>query len=224
MKLLLYGLQRSGTNYLERVIARKFKVKFLNNKTDRSNPLHKHFRIYDNKDIIPEPKYKNNIDIENIEQFEKLIGDQVNYYLVISKDPYSWLQSYQNWAEQCNWPENEHHYIEEYNLFYGKWLDFSNCKTNVIFIRYIDLLKDLDSELNRLKRIMGLRKRLFAKIFPNRGRIIKVSQSSKFTESRRNYYINKKYLEMYSDNEIEDINKKLDSEIIESLGYELQKP
>ncbi len=76
MKLLHYGLQRSGTNFLESLVAKKYRVKFLNSNIDgirpeRSSPLHKHFRLYDEKDIVPEPKFRNELKITSFNDFEE---------------------------------------------------------------------------------------------------------------------------------------------------------
>jgi hypothetical protein len=156
--LLHYGLQRSGTNFLETLLKKKYRVRFLNSNTDRSSPLQKHFRLYDNKEVIPEPQYRNNIKVKNFDEFERLLETLPDYYVVISKDPYSWFLSYSNWAKKCNWPTVAHHYIKEYNLFYGKWLEFSGQTDKIVFVRYIDLLQNTDLELERLETKMKLQK------------------------------------------------------------------
>lgn len=50
MKVLHYGLQRSGTNFLETLLKRKYRIQFLNSNQDRKSPLQKHFRLYDDKE------------------------------------------------------------------------------------------------------------------------------------------------------------------------------
>lgn len=218
MNLLHYGLQRSGTNYLKALLEKKYRVRFLNSNKDRSSPLQKHFRLYDNKDIIPEIQYGNDIVIKDFQEFERHFTVVPDYYLVISKDPYSWFLSYSSWARKCNWPAVGHHYIEEYNLFYKKWLEFSRQSGKIVFVRYIDLLRDLDSELDRLTTTMQLREKWLAGLLP--GRVSKVSQSRLFTEERRAYYLGEKYLEEYSDAALQQLNDALDPEVIALLGYE----
>jgi hypothetical protein len=218
MNLLHYGLQRSGTNFIEKLLKKKYRVRFLNSDKDRSSPLQKHFRLYDNKDIIAEPQYLNDLKIPDFESFERLLEVAPDYYLVISKDPYSWLISYNNWAKKCNWPKVSHHYIEEYNLFYGKWQEFSQQTGKIIFIRYVDLLQDADKELSRLESITGLGKGIFSRFRSNV--IDKVSQTRKFSNDRRNYYLREKYLEQYSDEDLQKINSLIDTNVISRLGYE----
>ncbi|NER80315.1 MAG: hypothetical protein F6K42_12190 [Leptolyngbya sp. SIO1D8] len=218
MNLLQYGLQRSGTNFLETILKKNYQIQFLNSNQDRRSPLQKHFRLYDAKDIVPGPQYQNDILIEDFAHFEHLFPTLPDYYLIISKDPYSWYLSYMSWANKCNWPNVNHHYIEEYNFFYGKFLEFSSQTDKLIFIRYIDLIKDVNKTLNQLELRTHFRKKLFARLTlrqPN-----KVSHSSHFTEDKRAYYTNKKYLAEYAEDELQTLNNLLDSHVISLLGYE----
>lgn len=217
MNLLHYGLQRSGTNYFETLLKRKYRVRFLNSNKDRSSPLQKHFRLYDDKDIIPEPQYRNEFKIPDFENYERLLEVVPDYYLVISKDPYSWLLSYNNWAEKCNWPDVPHNYIIEYNLFYSKWLEFSQQTERIIFCRYIDLLKDADEELNRLQSKMDLREKFLYSLI--KSPLNEVAQSNRFSSDRRKYYLSEKYLEDYNKSDLHEINRFLDPDVISLLGY-----
>lgn len=218
MNLLHYGLQRSGTNFLETLLKKNYRVRFLNSNRDRSSPLQKHFRLYDDKDVIPEPQYRNDIQVRDFDQFEHLFEIVPDYYLVISKDPYSWFLSYSNWAQKCSWPDVNHHYIEEYNLFYGKLLEFSFQTEKLIFVRYVDLIRDANSVLNQLEARMNLKKRLLARIALKRTN--KVSQSSRFTEDRRAYYLDEEYLERFSNEDLQTLNTYLDPNVTSLLGYE----
>jgi len=218
MNLLHYGLQRSGSNYLETLLKKKYRIRFLNSNADRSSPIQKHFRLYDDKNIIPEPQYRNDCKISDFESFEQLLDIAPDYYLVISKDPYSWLLSYKSWAKKCNWPKVSHHYIDEYNLFYGKWLEFSRQSERVLFVRYIDLLKNPDEELSRLESKMDLKKNLLSSIMTSA--IRKVAQSGSFSNDRLNYYLNEEYLDEYSKEELDLLNSHLDCQLISQLGYE----
>ena len=110
MRLLQYGLQRSGTNFLESLLKKNYRVSILNDNRIRSSPLQKHCRFYSNKEVIPEPQYRNEIVANTYEQFQNLFPTAPDFFIVISKDPYSWYLSYQNWAEKCNWPSVGHHY------------------------------------------------------------------------------------------------------------------
>jgi hypothetical protein len=220
MKLLHYGLQRSGTNFLESYLRKKYKIKFLNSNKDRKSPLQKHFRLYSEKYIVPEPQYQNNILISNFYEFESLFNVLPDYYIIISKDPYSWYLSYKRWATKCNWPKVNHHYIEEYNLFYGTFLEFSTQTKKIRFIRYVDLLGNMDGLLHQLELDMSLEKRMLP-VFGLRSH--KVSQSEAFTDERKAYYLNEQYLKEYSKKELQTLNDALDLGVAASLGYEIKR-
>lgn len=220
MNLLHYGLQRSGTNFLESLVKKNFQVKFLNSIEDRGSPLVKHFRLYDEKDIVPSAEYRNSIMVESLKSFERLLETVPDFYFIISKDPYSWFISYNNWAKKCNWPNAGHHYVVEYNLFYKKWLDFARETDRIIFIRYIDLMEDTERELDRLSQMAGLKRRFIGRFF--RDGVGKVAQSTRFTDDRRSYYRDKLYLEKYSEEELREINSQIDINVLSLLGYELE--
>lgn len=217
-KLLHYGLQRSGTNFLETHLKRKYRVRFLNSNDDRRSPVQKHFRLYDEKDIVPEPQYHNELETADLRAFEQLLEIIPDYYLIISKDPYSWLLSYNAWAEKCNWPDVSHHYILEYNLFYKKWLDFSLESEKILFVRYLDMLADIDEEIGRLESVMSLDRRLLYPLIPSF--VNKVPESTKFSNDRRAYYLHDEYLESYSNKDLHRINNLIDPDVLAGLGYQ----
>ena len=223
MKLLHYGLQRSGTNFLESLLAKKYRVQFLNSningiRPDRSSPLHKHFRLYDEKDIVPEPKFRNELKIDRFIDFEKLLEIVPDYYLIISKDPYSWYLSYNDWARRSKWEPVPYHYILEYNLFYAKWLEFSQQTKKILFVRYIDLLRSPDEELNRLELEMHLQKKFLYMLRSNV--VFKVPQSGEFSIDRRSYYVSEQYLQSFTKEDLKEINDLIDPRVITMLGYQ----
>jgi hypothetical protein len=218
LKILLYGLQRSGTNYLETAVNQKYHVLFVNEINDRSGPGHKHFRLYDQKAIIPEPHYGNELTFAGYDDFENHLEIPPDIILVISKDPYSWLLSYKSWAEKCHWPQPGHHYLKEYNLFYGKWLEFARQTDKIQFVRYCDLLNNNDQTLNHLQAKFPLQKKFQ---WPFRSRLpTLVPQSSYFSKHRRHYYLSEQYLNSYTREELQKINAIIDPQVLSGLGYE----
>ena len=218
MKLLHYGLQRSGTNFIETVLNKNYQVHFLNSNASRSSPLQKHCRFYPQKELIPEPQYANEIFVETFQQFQSLFPTPPDYYLIISKDPYSWYLSYKNWADKCRWPAVAHHYIEEYNLFYGTFMELARQSERFLFIRYVDFLTNTDSALDQLESQLGLRRRWLSRF--RRFKPSVVSQSDPFSERRRAYYLNEEYLADYSADELRRLNDLVDPKLVSFLGYE----
>ena len=124
--------------------------------------------------------------------------------------------SYKNWAKKCNWPEVDHHYIQEYNLFYGFFTKLAQESSKFIFIKYVDLITDKEAVLKGLQNEMGLKRRFFS------GRLelpSRVSQSHSFTDDRLDFYVNERYLEQYQEEELIHVNEILDFDVVASLGY-----
>ena len=215
MKLLHYGLQRSGTNFFENILNRKFGVQFVNEIEDRTHPTQKHVRLYANKNLVPEPQYYNNLKINDYEEYKNQVGYEPERILVVSKDPYSWLLSYKNWAKKCNWPKVNHHYIEEYNEFYKTWVDFSFQTDRIVFIRYLDLIEQGDAYVHQIGQKLGLQP-----VSSIQGSDIRhVPQSEEFSQEKLNYYLNEEYLKDYGTDELEEINELLDLRVLNLLGY-----
>ena len=217
-KLLQYGIQRSGTNYLETMVRRRFRVRFLNEEKERDSPILKHVRLYADKDLVPEPRYRNDITVTDLASFEAILPKVPDHFLVISKDPYSWYLSYRRFAERCGWPTPGHHYVEEYGAFYGEWLRLAEGSDRVHFVRYRDLLSDPTGEMARLQREMGLRPRPLAGW--RRDKVRRVKVSAPFTSDSADYYLKERYLEEYDDETLDELNRALDLSVVKGLGYE----
>lgn len=224
--LMVYGLQRSATNYLEQLVNRNFKIEQKNNGFARSLPVHKHFRLYDDMSFAPEPKYLNNFHHPSFASFDedvkRLTGSEDLAYLVISKEPYSWYLSYYNEAKRNKWPycvKNgvNSHFMVDYSLFYGKWLGFKDEAPNKVYmLRYEDLLTELEDTLERIRSHFG-----FEKLHAEYENPSKVPMSKKFTDEKKEYYQKRKYLDRFGEEELWLLRENLDKEVVKKLGYEL---
>jgi len=211
----LYGLQRSGTNFLESLVNLNYpSCRFLNGEL-RSDITHKHFRLYNRKECIPEPQFMNSLTFDSFAAFEKMLPQSPHLYVVVSKDPYSWYVSYNKWSQKNNWPPHDYNYIEEYNLFYGKWMEFSKQTGKVIFIRYADLLQQPISEINRIGQALDL---------PHLQQLRqtnKVYASRKFTGNRKEEFLSHDHLKKIPPGEMSTLNQLLDKELMKFLGYDI---
>lgn len=221
--LLHYGLQRSGTNFLETLLKKNFRVNIPNLRKEREHPLQKHFRLYHDKTKIPEPKYYNEYTYDHFKEFEHSLDleKKANGIIIISKDPYSWLLSYEIWANKCSWPIPNYSYMEEYNLFLSKWREFENQTDKIIFIRYIDLLEKPEEILNQIQEKFELKRKL--SFFNSKLTLSqkKVAVSDVFTNEKKDFYVKKKYLDHYSNQSLKNINKHLSKELMQFLRYEI---
>ncbi|MEC8617015.1 MAG: hypothetical protein VXY28_04865 [Bacteroidota bacterium] len=221
--LLHYGLQRSGTNFLETLLKKNFRVNIPNLRKEREHPLQKHFRLYHDKTKIPEPKYYNEYTYDHFKEFEHSLDleKKANGFIIISKDPYSWLLSYEKWANKCSWPIPNYSYMEEYKLFLSKWREFENQTHKIIFVRYIDLLEKPEEVLTQIQTKFELKKKpsFFNSKFTLSQK--KVAVSEVFTNEKKDFYVKKKYLDHYSNQTLENVNKYLSKELMQFLRYEI---
>lgn len=217
--ILHFGLNRSGTNYLKELLDQHFDLEFMNIEGERSHPLHKHFRLYDDKSLIGRPNFRNDLKFPSFREYEiyALGKDAPNVvYVIISKDPYSWHLSYTRWGIRNKWSPSPHPYILEYNEFYRKWLKFSAETDRIAFVRYIDLLKSPEEILTQLQKKFKLM--VTREINPD-VRIRKVPMSRRFSKKRLNYYLEETYLEEFSNEALIKLNNHLDHEVAKQLGY-----
>jgi hypothetical protein len=219
-KILHFGLNRSGTNYLHELLQQTFDIEVLNTVESRKHPLHKHFRLYNDKTKIGRPNYHNTLSFKSFKEFEErsLKGQKVDLYVIISKDPYSWHLSYTNWGRKHDWPESPHPYIFEYNEYYKKWWEFSLETSRIVFVKYLDLLTEKERILNRIQKDYNLD---LIKDIDQIKTIRKVPMSKRFTNKKNRYYLERKYLLELSPSELKDLNNNIDHELIQNLGYEI---
>ncbi len=196
---------------------RRFRVKVYGNRIARNSPHNKHFRIYDEKELVPDDLYRNDLFIESLNDLECGLSHIPRFYFIMSKDPYSWLVSYMRWAKKCGWREPGFHYATEYQLFYKKWLDIGSEDSRVFFIRYIDLLIDPESVISDVKKKCGLEDRLLSFLMSKR--VAKVGQSSTFTDDRMKYYKDKRYLADIDESDVNHINSIVSQDVLRGLGY-----
>lgn len=217
MKYYLYGLQRSGTNILENFLEKNYEIVFSNEKNDRKHHKHKHFRIYNNKELIPNTdvnkQYHNDIIINSIDELDKILGDtkHQNKYIIVYKDIFSWLLSIETWAKMCNWKSNKKvDFIDDYFNYIEKWLSIKNERVLLINYReYIEFLITIKNQQEFKNNNLIRKINTFLDIKYNQNKIIdiitKVTCSSTFTTERLNYYYNKEYMKEYSETEIHNI-------------------
>ncbi|MCS3670578.1 hypothetical protein GGQ21_001226 [Salinibacter ruber] len=218
--IMLYGLQRSGTNFVQDTIERNLRVWNKNIDHPRNNPSHKHYRPY-SEECFPTSQYVTRNEPSNLKNLESIFNHEPpDYYVVVSKSPYSWLLSYEKWGRKCDWPDPDHHYITEWNLFYGKWLEWGKSSRKVVFVRYVDMLQDPKGEVERLQQRMGLTRRWISYI--QRFTPGSVEQSPDFDASRRRYYLEHEYLNQYTDEKWDSLHAHLDTDVVQGLGYKIK--
>jgi hypothetical protein len=206
--IYLYGLQRSGTNVINDFLETNYGLKIVKHYKDRLNPAHKHFRIYDKKELAP-IGFSNTHTVNTIEDLDTLLNDKAhtNKYIVIFKTIYSWLPSIKKWAKQCKWPNTStEFFLDDYFAFLDKWNALKHER--VLFIEYDDYLNLTVGENNdlptQIEKFLNVTKKKANLIFPK-----EVSLSEKFSPKRLNYYKNKEYMGLLTEEEIKLTEERL---------------
>tara|TARA_R100000008_G_scaffold61955_1_gene39250 strand:- start:424 stop:1131 length:708 start_codon:yes stop_codon:yes gene_type:complete len=226
-KILHYGLQRTGTNFLEAILGDNFHIELLNSAQARGehDVCHKHARLYGNNDFVSAGFKCHNIkDFEDFSARIKKHNPFPDFFVVTSKDPYSWLLSHRSHSthNEPRYKNIKGHPIQEYSSYYKKLISLSEQGGNFIFVKYIDMISNVDN-LVKLGELMNLEKRV-ENINNNKE---KVYMSDAFSEDRRRFYMDKLYLSKLrhdSQDSIEEINQNLDKDVIEYLGYDIEEP
>ena len=132
----LFGLERSGTNFIEQYLAINFQVRL------KPNPQHKHFRIFNNKNLIFPACFKNSHIINSVFDLDKLLNDasHTNRYIVIYKNPFSWLPSIERFycASKAT-PAARKNFLDQYIAYRKKWQSIRNAR--VLLINYEELIR-----------------------------------------------------------------------------------
>jgi len=221
---IMYGMQRTSTNYIEQLIIKNIQdVKILNTSLARCLPAHRHFRLYNEKFIIPDQQYYNSFIYEDFSSFkehvEKSVGQEVKFFIVTVKDPFSWYLSYYSHARKNGYPMNRKtfnsHFVVDYNLFYRSWLTFKKqAPDEVLIVKYEDALDDLSLFLKNIISHFNLQSIPEDIINPQ-----KVGMSKKFSSKKLLYYKQKKYMDLLSSQEKQIILNLLDDEILSLYDY-----
>lgn len=221
---ILYGMQRTGSNYIEQLIVQNFKnVEFFNDNHSRCLPTHKHFRLYDEKSIIPSALYYNSFIYRDFTDFKKhvqqIVGQEIKLFVVIIKNPFSWYLSYKKHAKKNGYDffkkSINSHYIIDYNLFYTKWISFfKQAPNDVLLVKYEDVLNELPSFLSNISKKFDL-KMVSSKVHnPD-----KVRMSKRFSASEAAYYKKEKYINQITSQDKKVIMNLLDKDLISLYNY-----
>lgn len=226
----IYGLQRSGTNYVTHLLNTNFKnTKVLVNV---GGWKHGHYAI---PYIFPE-------EIDSA---------------IVFKNPYAWLWSvYEYWGpnKKLNIGPNLEgvsfeqfvksratyevqkgvpyliraaNAVQYWNNMNYHWLTIMPQKSRVCHITYESVLASMHKTLLQLMEVYGLdpvSENLDFKgsnyTFTPSGENLKENKESKF--SKQSYYTQSKYLEHYTPELIDFVNQNLDQEVMQRLGYRME--
>lgn len=221
----VFGLQRSGTNFLEKLLSQNINNVNIVNRWKAGDGIWKHAYDVENK-----PRDGKSVGLCGDREKANMIGSRI-HAVYIHKHPYSWLQSITNKhvdikktypfvTEKSTIMLNQLNLIRLTQLYRDHteyWLNKVE-ERKVYHLKYEDLIESPEKTKEIVKDIASFFDR---KLKNNKIEIPeRVSQSDKFTEDDRERY--KKYrIQTLSYEHIQEINLILNREHLKKQGYDL---
>jgi len=213
MHIKIFGIQRTGTNYLGFLLGNNIIVK------DTIVTLND--VAYSGQD---KPGWKHGAVPHVLDIEETLRQSASNIAVIIIKNPYTWYTSILKWIGRAehgfdgfSGQDPEHVFIR-YNSLYEDHRKFLlGEKKNTVYrdgvlIRYEDLV------LDPKKEVIGFADKFNLTVKDKFTNTNKIVQSQVFTEKRRAYYLAQK--PDYSADIVERVNDAVDWELMRFYGYE----
>ena len=227
LPLLMYGLQRASTNYINQLIVSNYSsAKFFNDHSSRFLPTHKHFRLYNDKFMIPSKEYYNSYYYNDFKAFrehvERLANTEIRKFVIVIKHPYSWYLSFTKHAKKNGFELNKKgfnpHFIWDYNHFYLKWLKFkSESPEEIEIVKYEDAICDVPKFIADFGR--SIRRNPNSELIHNPSTVF---MSKKFTNKKRKFYSEQRYMNLVLEKDKVAICEILDKKILEFYNLEFK--
>lgn len=218
----IYGLQRTGTNYISSLIEKNFE----NVKVFMNVGGWKHGNIirYPNNKIMLQKtdKYTSN-KYRNV-NLVKLFKENVNFIVTV-KNPYTWILSYLNHYRLEKNKENIKEIVKLWNTRYSNYKKFIEKGTSYL-IKYEDVLENYLKILKEIMKKFHLKKSekkfkpIKNKLKANVDSTIGVVKDEVFNKTE--YYINPEINKIFNKKEIKTINYFLDKDLVSFYGYEIR--
>ena len=225
----IHGLQRSGTNYLTYLLRASFKkLEVLVNAGGwKHGPYSLPYMLGDNEINVaiiakspyawltsvydywsPPKQFEVGPDLENV-SFEEFVREKA--VLEMQKTiPFMFRAA---------------NMVQYWNNMYYHWLTIRMQKKEILYINYEGLLENPESSIQNIAKLLKLelkenRKVKCDKVFTPSGERLIISDKN---WERKNHYLNKEYLKSFSPELMDFVNKELDTDVMKSFGYVLEK-
>jgi len=217
-RLVIHGLERSGTGFCSELIKRNIK----------------HVEVYEGDKHKPFAE----------ERLTKgppwfYVGSNLIKYIICVKHPYSWVLSYERYGKKrCGGRipgqtmltnscapgvDSVTCCINTFNSLYSKWLSECSQLYEYAVVRYEDILEHPKASLDLLCSRLNLhRKNSFTEVnkYINNFSDYEALPDGGF--SRKDYYLEKKYLHDLSPEKKATIDRLIDKSLVHTLGYSLE--
>ena len=223
----IYGLRRTGTNYLQWLLVNNFRNLLV--LTDGFRWKHGLPMIIEKKKIKEAfnlNSMKGALDNPGLSLKDFLLSTEPRFpdfknpeevkYILCIKDPYSWYISICNWEKIEPFPLTNDK-LEKFFLWNYMGLEYLKfALSDTLIIKYEDLLSSLCKTLTTIENKLHLD--LNYQIINNHDNVY----SGKSFAKKRHFYESKQYLRLYSTKDFSHIRNFLDEDIVKDLGYKVR--
>tara|TARA_Y100000588_G_C14055268_1_gene839063 strand:- start:146 stop:892 length:747 start_codon:yes stop_codon:yes gene_type:complete len=242
----LYGVKRSCTNLVKLLFHDNFSnVTVLSNVLGWKHGNHPESVDWHGKDWDPPFSLSSTfspldfVSNDELSSIKQMYEEGRMKYVVCLKDPYSWLVSYSKYEARESLISRSvlsfkginrkklKEYISLWNDRHRNWSELLKNNPNATLIRYEDILKDADSALNKIAIFFDLEK-IDEVIMPefnlsrNPEAVGELPKQENKSFNKKDYYLNKKYLEYFNQDDFNIIETAIDKELLSYFGYETQ--
>ena len=243
-----YGIQRSCTNFVKILLENNLEdTVVLSNVLGWKHGPHKKDIDWTGKNWEPhEQNIKNYISTDELDSIKKAHYEGKISYIICLKDPYAWLVSY---SKYDNRPDkirslgglvNESrkllnrrkgvnldkipNYLDMWNQLHQNWIELAQMP-NCTYTKYEDLLENPEKEVERLARFFKTETKedfyLPDKKMKRGGEKMNKNTATEDKLFDSSYYIERKYMDNFSEEMCETVRKHIDSEIVQKIGYQI---
>lgn len=207
----IYGLRRTGTNYLQWLLKHNFEnICLLNDQTHWKHGIPKHYN-----DVLVLSCFQNTKDyLFSKNMMDTCWGQKAINYILCVKDPYSWYLSICKWNNVDPFPltKDKLSILYTWNYMMRQYERFYYKEQSVMYVQYEELIKDVEQDLSRVAQCFNLK---LNKDIVDYDCDIYSGQSFD-----REYYLKSKYLKKYSIRDLLLMNDFLDQEYIQRFCYD----
>lgn len=231
--LKLYGLERSGTNYLEWLLRKNFpELCVLVDETGWKHGAVPAAVDWSGRDWT-DPEWdaaRTRLYLRrlmarigsSLEPLQAAVADGEMMFCFISKNPYSWYASFARYRQMPYSPVNPR-FVERWCALNRHWRAFSRERADAsLFLRYEDLIEDADRHMTQIAEHLRLPRSEHKTLSCHfRMTMSGYPHSSPFDLG---YYLEKRYLEAFSASDLRNFAEHLQPDLLRDLGYELEAP
>lgn len=194
LNVKIYGLQRTGTNYAQKLLE-----------------LNYHINIWVNKGGWKHGVYC----------LSSRLNEEVDC-LVIAKHPLAWLDSWHRrkfQGQSINRQDWIAENIAHYNALYNNWTNIKLKKHRLIISRYEDMLHNPKAECGRIAEQLGAD--ADHQPFYDFRNTIKPATKEGTEPFDKSYYLEYKFMQKFDDKSIGTVDEHIDKTLLDHLNYNI---